>query len=320
MQAMAVQQHLSLSINTAAGAVTGSRHSSSPTARAGLPHGKFRGHFCLEESSQLAVRRSPFVSSFLGLKISTSQRKGNHPSWRVQSRKVAVNCSANGTAGSKPLRVMISGAPASGKGTQCEQIVERYGLTHISAGDLLRAEVAAGTEYGKKAKAYMDAGDLVPDDVVVTMVKARLAQRDAQEKGWLLDGYPRSASQAAALESGGIRPDIFVVLEVPDEILVDRVVGRRQDPVTGKIYHLKYSPPESAEIAARLTQRSDDTEEKVKNRLSTHKSNVASVLSTYEDILAVVDGNRPKDSVFEDVDSLLQKLQEVRSLVGAASR
>ncbi|XP_040368791.1 adenylate kinase 2, chloroplastic isoform X3 [Rosa chinensis] len=108
----------------------------------------------------------------------------------------------------------------------------------------------------------MDKGQLVPDEIVVMMVKERLLQPDSREKGWLLDGYPRSSSQAIALKEFGFEPDLFILLDVPEEILVDRVVGRRLDPVTGKIYHLKYSPPETPEIAARLTQRFDDTEEK----------------------------------------------------------
>ncbi|KAK6129634.1 hypothetical protein DH2020_036621 [Rehmannia glutinosa] len=159
----------------------------------------------------------------------------------------------------EPLRVMISGAPASGKGTQWDA---EYDLVHVAAGDLLRAEVASGTENGKRAKEFMEKGQLVPNEIVVMMVKERLSQQDSQEKGWLLDGYPRSESQATALKKFGFAPDIFILLEVPEEILVERVVGRRLDPVTGKIYHLKYSPPETEEIAARLTQRFDDTEEK----------------------------------------------------------
>ncbi|CAN4119663.1 unnamed protein product [Withania somnifera] len=183
-----------------------------------------------------------------------------------------------------PLRIMISGAPASGKGTQCELITKKYGLVHIAAGDLLRAEIAAGSENGKQAKEFMDKGKLVPDEIVVTMVKERLNGPDSQEKGWLLDGYPRSSSQATALKEFGFQPDLFILLEVPEEILVERVVGRRLDPVTGKIYHLKYSPPETEEIATRLTQRFDDTEEKVKLRLQTHHQNVEAVLSMYKDI------------------------------------
>lgn len=205
-----------------------------------------------------------------------------------------------------PLRIMISGAPASGKGTQCELIVQQYNLTHISTGDLLRAEVAAGTENGKLAQEYMQRGELVPNDVVVAMVEKKLT---SATNGWLLDGYPRSLSQAEALENMNIRPHLFILLEVPDEILVGRVVGRRLDPVTGKIYHLMYSPPETPEIAARLIQRGDDTEEKVKLRLETYYSNVQSVLDVYKPVTKVVDGNRPKTEVFADIQNLITELQ-----------
>ncbi|CAL1363802.1 unnamed protein product [Linum trigynum] len=211
-----------------------------------------------------------------------------------------------------PLRIMISGAPASGKGTQCELITKKYDLVHIAAGDLLRAEIASGSENGKRAKEYMEKGQLVPDEIVVMMVKDRLLQSDSQEKGWLLDGYPRSMSQATALKGYGFQPDIFIVLEVPEDILVERVVGRRLDPVTGKIYHLTYSPPETEEIAARLTQRFDDTEEKVKLRLQTHNQNVEDVLSMYEDITLKVKGNAPKEEVFAEIDNALSKLLESR--------
>ncbi|KAJ7565302.1 hypothetical protein O6H91_02G055900 [Diphasiastrum complanatum] len=206
----------------------------------------------------------------------------------------------------QPINVMISGAPASGKGTQSELIIQKYGLVHIAAGDLLRAEVAAGTENGLKAKEYMDKGKLVPNEVVVTMVKQRLSQSDAQEKGWLLDGYPRSLSQAAALEALGIRPHVFILLEVPEEILIDRVIGRRMDPVTGKIYHLKYSPPETPEIASRLTQRSDDTVDRVKLRLQTHTQNVEAVLSLYKNFIRKVDGTSSKDKVFAAIENILE--------------
>ncbi|PKI64695.1 hypothetical protein CRG98_014911 [Punica granatum] len=157
---------------------------------------------------------------------------------------------------------MISGAPASGKGTQCELIVKKFRLVHVSTGDLLRAEVAAGTDIGNKAKAFMHAGQLVPDEIVTAMVTARLALEDVKQRGWLLDGYPRSYAQAQSLEEQNIRPDVYIVLDVPDEILIDRCVGRRLDPTTGKIYHIKNFPPENDEIKARLITRPDDTEEK----------------------------------------------------------
>lgn len=213
-------------------------------------------------------------------------------------------------ASSDPLKVIIAGAPASGKGTQCELIVQKYGLAHISAGDMLRAEVAKGSEYGKKVSSYMESGQLVPDDVVITIVKSCLESGDAKEKGWLLDGYPRSASQAEALVKAGISPDVFILLEVPDEILVERVVGRRMDPETGRIYHLKFGPPETDEIRSRLIQRSDDTEEKVKLRLETHNTNMGNVTSVYSNVLVPVDGNRGKDKVFADVEQILDGLLE----------
>lgn len=209
--------------------------------------------------------------------------------------------------------MMISGAPASGKGTQCALIVQRHALVHISAGDLLRAEVAAGTANGKSAKEYMTRGELVPNEIVVNMVSDRLSQPDACEGGWLLDGYPRSLAQAEAIEALGIRPDVFILLEVPDDVLLERVVGRRLDPVTGKIYHLKFEPPENEEIAGRLTQRFDDTHSQAKLRLQTHGDNVEAVLSTYSDVIKKVDGNRPKEVVFLEIDSFLSNLLEKKS-------
>ncbi|KAH8944286.1 hypothetical protein BDL97_13G102200 [Sphagnum fallax] len=227
-------------------------------------------------------------------------------------------------AGKETLRIMISGAPASGKGTQCELITAKYGLTHISAGDLLRAEVATGTDDGKKAQEYMQKGMLVPNEIVVTMVKNKLLEAVDQSGGWLLDGYPRSLSQSMALDALDIRPQLFILLDVPDEILVQRSVGRRYDPVTGKIYHLMYAPPETPEIAARLTQRLDDTEEKVKLRLQTHKANVAAVIESYKDVIKHVDGNRPKAEVFAEIEKLISELQEgvteeVSAPIGARS-
>ncbi|KAH6828801.1 adenylate kinase family protein [Perilla frutescens var. hirtella] len=210
----------------------------------------------------------------------------------------------------EPLKVMISGAPASGKGTQCEMISQKFGVVHISTGDILRAEVSAGTEIGNKAKEYMNSGRLVPDEIVTAMVTARLSLKDAKEKGWLLDGYPRSSAQAESLEKLSVRPDVYVMLEVPDDILIDRCVGRRLDPLTGKIYHVKNFPPENEEIKERLVTRPDDTEEKVKSRLEIYKNNVESILSTYSDIMFKINGNRPKEVVFTEIDSLLLRLQK----------
>jgi adenylate kinase len=218
---------------------------------------------------------------------------GNSKSKKTRSSRAM---SARASSG-QPLRVMIAGAPAAGKGTQCAKIVEQYGLVHISVGDLLRAEVTAGTPAGKKAKSFMDNGDLVPNEVVVEMVKGKLNEPIALEKGWLLDGYPRSGDQAEAIEAENIRPDVFLLINVPDDMLVERVVGRRTDPVTGEIYHLTFKPP-PAEVIGRLEQRSDDTEEKVRNRLQTHHKNVDAVVGYYKDVMVEIDGNKSMDEVF----------------------
>lgn len=223
-----------------------------------------------------------------------------HTRQRVR-RSVLVRAEGRST----PLKIMIMGAPAAGKGTQCEKIVQEHSLVHISVGDLLRAEVAAGTPEGKRAKEYMESGKLVPNEVVVDMVKNRLAQPDAVSKGWLLDGYPRSGEQAEAIEEANIRPDLFFLINVPDEILVERVVGRRSDPKTGLIYHLKFRPP-PPEIVDRLVTRSDDTKEMAVARLETYHSNVDSVLSYYQDILVEVDGTKDMEAVFEEISAALQ--------------
>eukprot|EP00565_Helicotheca_tamesis_P001934 CAMPEP_0185725612 /NCGR_PEP_ID=MMETSP1171-20130828/1825_1 /TAXON_ID=374046 /ORGANISM="Helicotheca tamensis, Strain CCMP826" /LENGTH=318 /DNA_ID=CAMNT_0028393781 /DNA_START=59 /DNA_END=1015 /DNA_ORIENTATION=- len=196
-----------------------------------------------------------------------------------------------------PAKIIIAGAPASGKGTQCEMIKAKYGVVHLSTGDMLRAAVADQTEVGVKAKEFMDAGKLVPDEVIIGVVKDRLDQEDCKENGWLLDGFPRTPAQADALAQAGIKADCFLFLDVPDEILVERVVGRRTDPVTGKIYHMTFSPPDDEEVAARLEQRSDDTEEKVKVRLEQFHANVDAVKGSYTEIMVAVDGNQKPDEV-----------------------
>ncbi|CAO2201322.1 unnamed protein product [Urochloa humidicola] len=264
-------------------------------------------------SRRLSPSRSCYPSLALSSSPAVSSVSASAGAPKPKPRGLGLRCRAAEEAparGKAPLKVMISGAPASGKGTQCRMIVEKYGLVHISTGDLLRAEVSSGTEIGKKAKEYMDSGKLVPDQVVIDMVVSRISQPDVQERGWLLDGYPRSSSQAQSLESLEIRPDTFIVLEVPDDILIDRCVGRRLDPLTGKIYHVKNFPPENEEISARLITRSDDTFEKVKSRLDTYKKNSEAILPTYSYFLYQIDGNREVEVVFQEIDSLLQKISE----------
>lgn len=134
-------------------------------------------------------------------------------------------------------------------------------------------------------------------------------ESDCQEKGWLLDGFPRTQAQAKALEDAGITADCFIFLNVPDEVLVERVVGRRTDPETGKIYHMTFSPPEDDEVAARLEQRSDDTEEKVKVRLEQFHANVEAVKDSYADISVSIDGNQAPGVVTEAIrEAVMAKL------------
>lgn len=199
----------------------------------------------------------------------------------------------------KGLKLLICGAPAAGKGTQCAFIKETFGVIHLSTGDMLRAAVAAETEVGLSAKEYMESGKLVPDEVIIGIVKDRLDEDDCKEQGWLLDGFPRTQAQAKALEDEGITGDCFIMLNVPDEDLVERVVGRRTDPETGDIYHMTFSPPPTEEIEARLVQRSDDTEEKVKVRLEQYHANVAAVKDSYTDITVEIDGVGKPTDVFE---------------------
>jgi adenylate kinase len=206
------------------------------------------------------------------------------------------------------VNIIIAGAPASGKGTQCEIIKEKFGVVHLSTGDMLRAAVAAGTEVGKQAKDYMDSGRLVPDEVIIGIVKDRLEEEDCKTKGWLLDGFPRTQAQAKALEEAGVSADCFLFLDVPDEVLVERVVGRRTDPVTGKIYHMTFSPPENDEVLQRLEQRSDDTEEKVKVRLEQFHTNVDAVKDSYTDIMVTIDGNQAPSDVSNMIMESIQKM------------
>ena len=192
------------------------------------------------------------------------------------------------------MRVIFIGPPGAGKGTQASRIVERLSVPHISTGDMFRAAVAAGTPLGQEADRYMKAGKLVPDEVTIGMLRERIAQPDAA-KGFLLDGFPRTIPQAEALEralaADGVRIDHVLLLEVPDDLIVQRIVGRRTDPVTGRIYHLTFDPP-AAEIADRLVHRKDDTEEACRARLGAYHAQTSPLIPFYGDRsrLRAVDG------------------------------
>lgn len=204
------------------------------------------------------------------------------------------------------LRIIICGAPASGKGTQCEKIVEQYGVVHISTGDVLREAVKTGSELGVQAKEAMDGGQLVSDELMINIVKTRLDEEDCKTKGWLLDGFPRTGAQAEALATAGITATHFVLLEVDSKILVERCVGRRSDPDTGRIYHLTFNPPpDDPEIQARLLHRSDDTEEAMGKRIETYESMVTDVLGHYLDILTKVNGEQATDAISAEISTIL---------------
>lgn len=194
--------------------------------------------------------------------------------------------------------VVIAGPPAAGKGTQCEKITERFGLCHLSTGDVLRENVKAGTELGLKAKTFMDAGMLVPSDLIIGLVKEKLTTEEITSKGCLLDGFPRAPDQAKAMLDAGIKIDKFLLIKVPDDILVERGCGRRLDPETGNIYHLKFKPP-PAEIVGRLVHRSDDQEDKIRTRLQTYHSQIDGILPFFSDVLHELDGDASPDAVFD---------------------
>ena len=216
------------------------------------------------------------------------------------------------------LKIIIAGAPAAGKGTQCERIKEAFGVVHLSTGDILRAAVKDGTPLGVKAKEYMDTGQLVPDDLIIDVVCDRLGQEDCKTKGWLLDGFPRTAAQAEALSEAGMVPDCFVLLDVPEDILVERVSGRRTDPETGKIYHMTFTPPPE-DIVDRLVQRSDDTEEKIKVRYRDFTNNMDAVREKYEDCLIWVDGTQTADRVSFCINSSLESVVAQKGTVSTPS-
>lgn len=201
------------------------------------------------------------------------------------------------------MRFIFVGPPGAGKGTQCARLTERLAVPHISTGDMFRAAVKAGTPMGVLAKQAMDAGELVGDDVVIGMVRERFGQADVQN-GFLLDGYPRTVPQAEALQALladlGMALDAVVLLEVDDSLIVERIVGRRSDPVTGKIYHLTFDPP-PADVAHRLKHRSDDTEEAVRSRLSAYHEQTAPLIPFYDTLGLVrrVDGVGNPDQVTE---------------------
>lgn len=208
------------------------------------------------------------------------------------------------------MRLVFLGPPGAGKGTQAARLIDALGVIHVSTGDMLRAAVKEGTELGRSAKRYMDDGALVPDEVVVGIVAERLQAPDAS-RGVMLDGFPRTIPQAEALDrilnEAGRPLDKVALLEVPDALIVERITGRRTDPETGRIYHLSFDPP-PPQVEGRLVHRDDDTEEKVRNRLSAYHAQTAPLVPYYEaqGKLVRIDGVGEPDEVTQRLLTALQ--------------
>jgi adenylate kinase len=182
------------------------------------------------------------------------------------------------------MRLILLGAPGAGKGTQANFIKEKYNIPQISTGDMLRAAIKAGTELGMAAKKVMDAGQLVSDDIIIGLVKERLKEADCAN-GYLFDGFPRTIAQADAMKDSGVQIDYVLEIDVPDELIVERMSGRRSHPASGRVYHIKFNPPKvdgKDDVTGEpLVQRDDDTEETVKKRLAVYHNQTEVLLGYY---------------------------------------
>jgi len=217
------------------------------------------------------------------------------------------------------LNLILLGPPGAGKGTQAERLRDDFSLPHISTGDILRAQVADGTDMGKEAKRFMDAGDLVPDEVIVGMITHRVADGDARD-GFLLDGFPRNTVQADALADAllGLERKLTgaLLIEVPDDDLVRRLAGRRvcvKNP--SHIYHVDFDPPKHEDVCdqdgARLIQRDDDREEVIRRRLEVYHSQTEPLIAYYDEIglLRRFDGRRSADEVHAHIRATVATLR-----------
>jgi adenylate kinase len=184
------------------------------------------------------------------------------------------------------MRLILLGAPGAGKGTQAAYIVEKFGIPQISTGDMLRAAVKAGTQLGLEAKKFMDAGGLVPDEVIIGLVKERIRQPDCAN-GFLFDGFPRTIPQADAMKAAGVNLDYVVEIDVDDAEIIKRLSGRRVHPVSGRTYHVTFNPPKSEgkddATGEPLVQRDDDKEETVRKRLEVYHAQTKQLIDYYSD-------------------------------------
>ena len=184
------------------------------------------------------------------------------------------------------MRLILLGAPGAGKGTQANFIKEKFNIPQISTGDMLRAAIKAGTDLGMAAKKVMDVGGLVGDDIMIGLVKDRLKDSDCKN-GYLFDGFPRTVAQADAMKAAGINVDYVLEIDVPDDLIVDRMSGRRSHPASGRVYHIKNNPPKVDNVddvtGEPLVQREDDKEATVKHRLSVYHNQTEVLLGYYNE-------------------------------------
>jgi adenylate kinase len=195
------------------------------------------------------------------------------------------------------MRLILLGAPGAGKGTQAAFICQKYGIPQISTGDMLRAAVKAGTPLGLAARKVMDSGALVGDDIIIGLVKERLAQPDCA-KGFLFDGFPRTIPQADAMKAAGVSLDYVLEIDVPFDAIVERMSGRRSHPASGRTYHIKFNPPKvqgKDDVTGEpLVQREDDKEETVKKRLEVYEAQTRPLVAYYANWAKADPANAPK--------------------------
>ena len=205
------------------------------------------------------------------------------------------------------MRIILLGAPGAGKGTQAQLIMSKYGIPQISTGDMLRAAVKAGTALGVAAKQIMDAGGLVSDDIIIGLVKDRIAQSDCAQ-GFLFDGFPRTIPQAQAMIDAGVDIDFVVEIAVPDSEVIERVSGRRVHPASGRVYHVKYNPPKVAGkddvTGDDLIQRPDDSEETVKKRLEIYHAQTVQLVGFYQNLAQAGASNAPRYAAVQGVGAV----------------
>lgn len=195
------------------------------------------------------------------------------------------------------MRLILLGAPGAGKGTQANFICQKYGIPQISTGDMLRAAVKAGTDLGLQAKSVMDAGGLVGDDLIINLVKERIAQPDCA-KGFLFDGFPRTIPQAEAMKAAGVKLDYVLEIDVPFDAIVERMSGRRSHPASGRTYHVKFNPPkvegQDDVTGEPLVQRPDDHEETVLKRLEVYSAQTRPLVDYYANWAKADAGSAPQ--------------------------